>query len=67
MPDSLPPANDVICNRMKGHDSRTTFMDDFPDWSDRTIRNTISLAWISLLSLIAFAQMVGYDRSDLPS
>jgi len=26
--------NDVNCNRMERHDSRTTFMDDFPDWPD---------------------------------
>jgi len=57
--------NDVNCNRMERHDSRTTFMDDFPDCAWRNGR-TATARWITLLSPIAFAQIVGYDRSAPP-
>src|SRR5260370_29390135 len=34
-----PPVNDLSCDDIERQDSRTTFMDDFRAWSDRTTLN----------------------------
>jgi len=60
LPDSLPPANDVNCDRMRGHDSRTTFM----GWFSGLVRSDYPERDQSRLDLPPKPDRVCADPSD---